>query len=107
RSVGEGGRASDAGGLGTAGIERVAVRMPRIHVVATPARIEPVRDSVAALIARAVAAAGGEAVTARARDAAELGTLLRREGFDALIAIRGPGRRGPRRPLPPAPCHGG
>src|SRR5262245_35248774 len=77
RRAGERVRASDSAALRAAGIERVAVRVPRIHVVWTHPRIEPVRDSVAALIIRAVTAAGGEGAIAWGWDAAELSSLVR------------------------------
>jgi molybdopterin biosynthesis enzyme len=91
RRAGERVRASDGAALRAAGIERVAVRVPRIHLISTHPSIDPARDSVAPLIAQAIAVAGGEAPSAWARDAAELSTLLQREGFDAVITIGGTG----------------
>jgi len=78
--------------LAALGIARVSVRAPRVRVL--PAR--PIRDAVidaaAALVARAIAAAGGNAlIDAAAADAPPLAEAVSDQESEAIVVIGGSG----------------
>jgi molybdopterin biosynthesis enzyme len=83
RRAGERLRAVDDAVLAAAGIERVMVREPRIHLV--QASHDTVLEAACALIARAIAAAGGSV------QSGEFASALGEAGADAVIAIGGTG----------------
>jgi len=92
RRAGEALRATALAALHAAGIERVAIRDPRVHVISTDPAIDQARDIVAPLIATAVGAAGGRAEIARVcQDRDALDRALGDEEVDAIITIGGTG----------------
>src|SRR5262245_1289844 len=99
-------RSPDAAALAAAGIEQVAVRVPRIRVVPTRAAPDAMLDAACDLIARAIAADGGAAereggfqaasdvVVQRASgsvEASDLAAALADETVDAVVAVGGTG----------------
>lgn len=77
--------------LRAAGVPRLCVREPRLHVVTANARIDAVDDTVALIIARAIERAGGIApVTRLALDGERLDQALAVKA-DATIVIGGTG----------------
>jgi molybdopterin molybdotransferase len=68
-------------------VSRIRIREPRLRVVRS--RADPIIDAAAALVARAIEAAGGVAV--RESDA-RLEDVLRRGDDDAVVAVGGTGR---------------
>jgi molybdopterin molybdotransferase len=88
----EGGRlrAVAAAALAGADISRVKVREPRVLVVRARPAGDSIIDAAAALLARAIAAAGG-VVLADAAGGAELGDALRRQDADAVVSVGGTG----------------
>ena len=93
RSVREGRslNAVTAGALAAAQVARVRVREPRLRVVRVRPG-DPIIDAAAALLAHAIAAAGGVALDDPAGgDGLRLADALRREDADAVIAIGGTG----------------
>jgi molybdopterin molybdotransferase len=92
-SVLPGGRrltAIQAAVLAAAGIDRIAVRMPRLRVVTAREGDDSVLDSVATLVAAGVAAGGG-AVEAPRATAIDLATALTAPDVDAVVVIGGTG----------------
>jgi molybdopterin molybdotransferase len=78
-----------AAALAAVDVSRVKVREPRVLVVRARPEGDPIIDAAAALLARAIAAAGGVALDAAG--GAELGDALRRRDADAVVAIGGTG----------------
>jgi molybdopterin molybdotransferase len=76
-----------AAALGGTQVSRIRIREPRLRVVRS--RAEPIIDTAAAMVARAIEAAGGVALL---ESDAGLEDVLRREDADAVIAIGGTGR---------------
>jgi molybdopterin molybdotransferase len=85
RQAGERLRAVDDAVLASAGVERVMVRAPRIHLVQARAGRDAVLEAACALIARAIAAAGGSV------QPGDLAGALGDASADAVIAIGGTG----------------
>jgi molybdopterin biosynthesis enzyme len=81
-------RATDVAVLSAAGITRIAVREPRVRIVRANDRIGETDDFVSPLIARAVEAAGGQAIMEPGRP---LTDALRADDADAVVGIGGTG----------------
>jgi molybdopterin molybdotransferase len=79
-----------AAALAGADISRIKVREPRVLVVRARPQGEQIIDAAAALVERAIAAAGG-VVLADAAGGAGLGHALRRPDADAVVAVGGTG----------------
>jgi molybdopterin molybdotransferase len=76
--------------LAAADISRVKVREPHVLVVRARPEGDPIIDAAAALLARAIAAAGGFAL-AEAAGGAGLADALQRQDADAVVAVGGTG----------------
>jgi molybdopterin biosynthesis enzyme len=76
-----------AAALAGAQVSRIRIREPRLLVVRAGPRGDPIIDAAAALVAHAIAAAGGVALD----DCEGLEDVLRRQDADAVIAIGGTG----------------
>ena len=85
RRAGEHLRAVDEAVLAAAGVERVMVREPRIHLVQARAGRDTVLEAACAFIAQAITAAGGSV------QSGELAAALGDASADAVIAIGGTG----------------
>lgn len=76
-------------GLAAAGLEAVAVRLPRLRVVSTGA---PVPDCLAPLLIRLIEDHGGRAESVAAGDDPEaIAAALRHDGPDAILVLGGSG----------------
>ena len=80
-----------AAALAAAGISRLRIREPRLLVVRARPPGDPIIDAGAALLAHAIAAAGGVALDHPPGDGRRLEDALRRPDADAVIAIGGTG----------------
>jgi molybdopterin molybdotransferase len=80
-----------AAALAAAGISRLRIREPRLLVVRARPPGDPIIDAAAALLAHAIAAAGGVALDDPPGDGRRLADALRRPDADAVIAIGGTG----------------
>jgi molybdopterin biosynthesis enzyme len=84
-----------AAALAGADILRVKVREPRVRVVRARPQGDPIIDAAAALLARAIAAAGGVVLAGAAGGAGLADALrpdaLRRQDADAVVAVGGTG----------------
>ena len=87
RSAGERLRAHDIAAIAAAGVEDVAIRAPRVHLVAAGSRT-PVINATRVMLARFIAAAGGAAV----KDADTLDAALADRNADMIVAVGGTGR---------------
>jgi molybdopterin molybdotransferase len=76
-----------AAALAGAQVSRIRVREPRLRVVRARPRGDPIIDAAAALLAHAIAAAGGIVLD----DCEGLEDALRREDADGVVAIGGTG----------------
>ncbi|MGD9846413.1 MAG: molybdopterin-binding protein [Variibacter sp.] len=84
-------RAADVAALHACGVERVAIREPRVTAIAAPGT-RAHRDAAVALIADAVAAAGGVATSVFCDNGADaLARALRKLDADMIITIGGTG----------------
>jgi molybdopterin molybdotransferase len=79
-----------AAALAAADISRIRIREPRVLVLRARPPGDPIIDAAAALLARAIAAAGGVLLDAPAGGAG-LEDALRRQDADAVVAIGGTG----------------
>jgi molybdopterin molybdotransferase len=77
--------------LSALGINRVLVREPRLRLLRARGGRDAIIDAAAALVARAIAAAGGNALTDEAADAAPLAEAVKDEDSDAFVVIGGTG----------------
>ena len=91
RPAGERLRPIDIAALRAAGIEHVRIRAPRVRLMRTRSAGDAVLDTIFALIASAVEAAGAVVLDQRTDAALDLSTALGREDADAVIAIGGTG----------------
>jgi molybdopterin biosynthesis enzyme len=86
-------RPIDVAAARAAGIPRVQVREPRLHICSTNPTVDVVDDTVTPLIARCIEAEGGVATSERATPdgAPSLMDMLGRDGCDAIVAVGGTG----------------
>jgi molybdopterin biosynthesis enzyme len=77
--------------LGALGIVRVSVREPRVRVLPARPTRDAVIDAAAALVARAIAAAGGNALIDASADAPPLAEAFGDDEADAIVVIGGTG----------------
>jgi molybdopterin molybdotransferase len=81
-----------AAALAGAQVSRIRIREPRLLVVRARPRGDPIIDAAAAMVAHAIAAAGGVAAGGVALEDCEgLEDALRRQDADAVVAIGGTG----------------
>jgi molybdopterin biosynthesis enzyme len=93
RKAGQHLRSVDCAVVLAAGIKSVSVRKPRIRLVRARTRHDAVLEPACALVARAIAAAGGmvQETSAQPADADDLRTALGEATSDAVIALGGTG----------------
>jgi len=93
RRAGERLRAVDVAVLAAAGVDRVMVREPRIHLMTARVGRDPMLDAARDLIAAAIAAAGGSVHVSGALSpkAGDLAAMLGDTNADAVVAIGGTG----------------
>jgi len=84
-------RAVDIAVLSAAGIERVPLCTPRIHLVRTSATADAVLDAASAMIARALAADGAELLHAADAASDDLAMAPGHADADAIVVIGGTG----------------
>jgi molybdopterin biosynthesis enzyme len=84
-------RAVDLAVLSAAGIERVAIRTLRIHLVRADATADTVLDAAAAMVARAIVADGAELVQAAETTWDDVATALGHAESNAIVVIGGTG----------------
>jgi molybdopterin molybdotransferase len=90
RSAGIRLRQSDLGVLAAAGVAKVTVRVPRIHVVCAAPQ-DPIIDAIAGFISAAIAMEGGSVLRGANMEADELDRAIRDDNADAVIVIGGTG----------------
>ncbi len=84
-------RAVDIAVLSAAGIERVPIRSPRIHLVRADPSADTVLDAAAAMVARAIVADGAELVQVGETTRDDLAKALGHAEADAIVVIGGTG----------------
>lgn len=84
-------RAIDLAILSVAGIARVPIRAPRIHLMRTTAAADAVLDAARATIGRALVAEGAELASGGEAAQGDLAAALERAEADAIVVIGGTG----------------